>query len=272
MKVDTTTEHINLPLPEILQSSVLSTRLGLTHLPLSNPRAYYRSKVFSVTSGINPLITAAACLLTTLASLREIPYVSNVQELYQELAHEIRAFETQAQTQGYRSELILVARYILCATFDEIILNTAWGKQSEWPKHKLLTVFHNEDWGGERFFLILERLSADVALHIDVLELIYLCLSLGFIGKFALMENGLEQLNKTTENLYQAIRWQRGELKKELLIQETTPKSPEITQQEPLPLWLLAIFVFIVLSTLYFAFNFMLGNNTIQLFQQFTTL
>lgn len=246
-----------------------SLQQGLTHLPLTNPRAYYRSKVFSATTGINPLVNAAACLLTTITHLRETTYLGDVNQLSQELIHEIKAFETQAQTQNYRSELILVARYILCATLDESILMSPWGRQSDWGNYKLLSTFHSEEWGGERFFLILERLSTDYALHIDVLELIYLCLNLGFTGKFQLIHNGQIDLHKISENLYQSIRWQRGDLKKELLLEEITTEINPVTVSSPLPLWLIGIFILMIVLTLYVAFNFMLGSNTNSLYQQF---
>lgn len=249
-------------------------QIGLTHLPLTSPRGYYRTKVLNLSTGINPLVTAAATLFITCATLRESqPYVLQTHELFQELQHEIKAFETQAQTLNYRSELILVARYILCATIDEIILATPWGNQSDWHKHKLLIAFHNEDWGAERVFFILERLSADPSLHIDILELIYLCLSLGFKGKYQFIENGQAQLETAIENLYQTIRWQRGEIKKELLISKANANAMETTapvaEHEPLPLWLLLVFMLMLISTLYVIFNFMLGSSTSALFQQF---
>lgn len=252
---------------ELFHQPALVSQPGLSHRPLASPRAYYRSKKVTVHTGINPLIAAAASLITTAADLRILPDFSNAYDLYQELVHEIKAFETQAQSQGYRSEIILVARYILCTTLDEIILNTPGDKQSEWYKHKLLTTFHGEDWGGERFFLILERLSADVALHIDILELIYLCLNLGYSGKYQIIENGHTELEDLTDNLYQNIRWQRGEIKKELLLQNYLASPNE--KKTPVSLWLFVVFTLIILLTVYLIFNFMLGTNTETLYQQF---
>lgn len=251
------------------QPPIVTPRLELNHQPLTNPRAYYRSKVLSVSSGVNSLVCAAATLLTTLAYLRDVSYEIDTRELYQELSHEIRAFETQAQSLGYRSEIILVTRYILCTALDEIILSTTWGEKSTWSKHKLLNFFHGEDWGGERLFLILDRLGADVAPHIDVLELIYLCLSLGYKGKFANAEEDKSQLDHIVDELYQNIRWHRGDIKKDLfLLEETLNPSKIYNPQDNLPFWMLAVFTLIIISTLYVIFNFTLGTNTSMLYQQ----
>lgn len=252
---------------KLFHQPVLGARTDLNHVPLASPRTYYRSKKVTVTTGINPLVAAAASLLTAAADLRALPSIPNAYELYQELVHEIKAFETQSQSQSYRSEIILVARYILCTTLDEVILNTPWGKQSDWYQYKLLTTFHGEDWGGERFFLILERLSADIALHIDILELIYLCLNLGYTGKYQILENSHAELENVTDTLYQSIRWQRGEIKKDLLLQEQA--LPTVREKTPLiPLWLFLVCIFMILLSVYIIFNFMLGSNSNTLYQQ----
>lgn len=256
--------------PNFLQPRAGLPQLGLTHLPLTSPRSYYRSTLLTLNNGINPLITTAAPLLTIAAALRDNTYSFNAVELYQELTHEIKAFETQAQTSGYRSEQILVARYIICATIDEIIANTAWGKQT-WHYHKLLATFHNEESSEERFFAILERLNADIPQYIDLLELIYCCLNLGFSGKYRALDNGASQLADLTEQLYQNIRWQRGEIKKELLLSEKKITAPS-TASETMPLWLLGLLTTIILTTLYLVFNYVLGSNTNALFQQFNQI
>lgn len=59
-----------------------------------------------------------------------------------------------------------------------------WGNESEWSKISLLSSFHNETFGGEKFFQLLDRLSKNPVKHLPMLELMYLCLALGFEGKY----------------------------------------------------------------------------------------
>jgi type IV/VI secretion system ImpK/VasF family protein len=149
---------------------------------------------------------------------------------------------------------------------DETILTTTWGQQSKWHQHKLLHFFHNEDWGGERFFIILKRLCADPALHIDLLELAYICLSLGFTGQYQFVENNHTQLEKTIEHAYQCIRWQRGDIKKELLVTEETKIATHKANlntkhtEQSLSVWLLGSFTTTLIGTLYLGCNFLLGQ------------
>ena len=100
---------------------------------------------------------------------------------------EIRRFEERARAAGVANEVVLAARYALCAALDEAVLSTPWGAQSEWAQQTLLVALHREAWGGEKFFEMLDRISQDPERHIDLMELQYLCLALGFAGKYQVM-------------------------------------------------------------------------------------
>ena len=95
-------------------------------------RIYYQSKISNTALSINALIAAASplFLLSTRLSHLTILSDSNRQKLFQDLQHEIKAFENKAKAQHYRSESILIARYLLCAFLDELILFSQWGQKN----------------------------------------------------------------------------------------------------------------------------------------------
>ena len=144
--------------------------------------------------GLNPLVQAASPLLLLTAQLREHASSMDVAGLRRHALEEIRRFEEQARAAGVPNEVVLAARYALCAGLDEAVLSTPWGAQSEWAQHPLLVALHREAWGGEKFFDMLDRISQDPARHIDLMELQYLVLALGFAGKYQVQERGHEQL------------------------------------------------------------------------------
>jgi type VI secretion system protein ImpK len=63
-------------------------------------------------------------------------------------------------------------------------LNTPWGASGSWQARTLISSFHRNTDDGQQFFDILERLRKDPARFLPVIELMYLCLSLGFIGPY----------------------------------------------------------------------------------------
>ncbi len=110
---------------------------------------------------------------------------------------------------GVATEDALVARYVLCTFVDSAVLNTPWGAQSDWAGQSLLVMFHKEVSGGEKFFQILDRIAANPSRYVDLIELIYVCLALGYEGKYRLDPNGQARLAELQQSLYRVIREQR---------------------------------------------------------------
>jgi type VI secretion system protein ImpK len=169
--------------------------------------------------GLNPLVQAASPLLLLTGQLRTATSSMDVSGLRRHALEEVRRFEDQARASGIRNEIVLAARYALCAGLDEAVLSTPWGAQSEWAQHPLLVALHREAWGGEKFFEMLDRISVDPARHIDLMELQYLVLALGFSGKYQQLDRGHEQLADLQQNLYRKIQAQRGAANPELALQ-----------------------------------------------------
>jgi type VI secretion system protein ImpK len=163
-----------------------------------------------VAGGLNPLVQAATPLLLLAGRLRGTLAGPDVGTVRQHTMDEIRRFEQRAQSGGVSNEFVLAARYALAATLDEAVLSTPWGAQSEWTQQSLLVVLHRETWGGEKFFDMLERASRDVPRHIDLLELLYLCMAVGFAGRYLVRDRGHAQLAEVQRQLYQRIREHRG--------------------------------------------------------------
>ncbi len=140
--------------------------------------------------GSNPLVQAASPLLLLMGRLRTSLSHPDVGGLRRQALDQIREFEERARAAGVAPETALAARYVLCSAIDEAVLATPWGNQSEWSEQTLLITLHREAWGGEKFFDMLERICRDPSRHIDLMELQYLCLALGFAGKYQVLDRG----------------------------------------------------------------------------------
>jgi type VI secretion system protein ImpK len=108
------------------------------------------------------------------------------------------------------------ARYALCATIDDIVLSTPWGKASSWVQQSMTSIFHNEVTGGERFYEILQQMQEDLGHHEPVVELMYFCMSLGFVGRYRVMPRGSSALAELRDGVYRTIRQRRGDFETEL--------------------------------------------------------
>src|SRR3954469_7333354 len=144
--------------------------------------------------GLNPLVEAATPLLLLTAQGRGLQSPMEITGLRQHALDELRRFEDQARTAGISNQVVISARYALCAALDEAVLSTPWGSDSEWAQHPLLVTVHREAWGGEKFFEVVDRVSQDPARFIDLMELLYICLAFGFEGKFHPQDRGQDRL------------------------------------------------------------------------------
>lgn len=190
-------------------------------------------------SGLNALVRAANPLLDLVVPLRLTAQPPDLQQLRERLALAVKTFENEARSGGVDMEAIAAARYALCTLLDETIASTAWGS-GVWGTRSLLVAFHNEASGGEKVFLILQRLSQNPAANIDLLELMYLCLSLGLEGRFRVLDQGQAQLATLRERLLQLIRQQRGAVESDLSPHWRGEAVQAASPLRRVPLWVLA--------------------------------
>ncbi|MDH5446476.1 MAG: type IVB secretion system protein IcmH/DotU [Gammaproteobacteria bacterium] len=209
----------------------------------SMPGFDVQAAYFRTTTGLNPLVNAASMLIAVYEKTRHSVSHPDVAGLHQRLTNEIKSFDSRAKEQGVRPEVVLAARYSLCALLDEAVLNTPWGAESAWPQKTLLSTFHNETAGGEKFFQILDRMRQSPADNLYILELFYLCLSLGFEGKYRVIHRGKEQLDQLREELFGVIRTYRGEYERSLSPSWQGLGKIRNTLAEYVPMWVVASIV-----------------------------
>ena len=199
--------------------------------------------VFKNTSGLNPLVNAAGPLIAVYKKTRGSLNHPNIGGLHQKLNKEIREFERNLRDQGFAPEIVLAARYVICSALDEVVLNTPWGSNSAWAQRTLLSVFHNETSGGEKFFLILDRMCQSPADNIHMIEFMYILLSLGFEGKYRMMNRGRDALEQVRDELFSIIRRHRPDYERTLADHWKGLGSTNRTLTEYIPMWVIVVAV-----------------------------
>jgi type VI secretion system protein ImpK len=211
-------------------------------------------------AGTSALATAASPLLVLMSQIRGLPSHADVNGLHQQVIGRIQKFESDATAAGVSSEHAISARYALCAALDETVLSTPWGSESVWSTHTLLTTFHKETWGGEKFFQILDRLKANASANLDLMEVMYLCLALGFEGKYKIQERGQVQLATIQDDVYRLIRQVRGEAERGLSPNWRGVEDKRNPLVRYVPLWVVASVLLAVLLGVFISFRFTLAR------------
>lgn len=170
----------------------------------------------STSAGLNPLVDVASYIFSVIGKLKQIQSYKQLNKLQEELKKEVTTFQDAVKSQGYNLEYSVVCRYIICATIDDIISNTTWGGNGQWDEYSLLAAFNQDAQHQDKFFTIMERAVKEPVLYIDLMELMYLCLSMGYKGRYRATEHSQYQLEQITNNLYKHIRAHRGSFSKTL--------------------------------------------------------
>jgi len=156
----------------------------------------------------NPLLDASQPLLRALA---DMPAQLTLRHI---LEQEIKSFDKVCEKANIRRDHVLGASYCLCTALDEAAMQTTWGKGAddgmEWITNGLASQFHNDRQGGDKMYYLIGRLMTEPKEHLDLLEVIYRVLSLGFEGRLRHNADGARQHDAVRQRIYTEITAQRG--------------------------------------------------------------
>lgn len=228
-------------------------------------------------SGTNPLVAAANPLLNLVPQIRSTVHHPNPAWLREHLVVEIRQFEERAQQAGVASEAIIGARYCLCTALDEAAMQTSWaqsasGNLGTWISEGLATSFHEDRQGGDKVYLLIGRLMNSPHEHIDLLEVIYRILSLGFEGRYRYEADGQRKHETVRQRLYNEIASQRGPVSVALSPHwQPGPRSRSAPFRD-FPAWVTAAVLSLIALGLFGCFKYALSTRSADVQQRIAAI
>ena len=97
----------------------------------------------------------------------------------------------------------------------------------------------------------MERTIKEPALYIDLMELMYICLSMGYKGQYRSTEHSQYQLEQITNNLYKHIRAYRGSFSKTLSptsLKTAKPAATSAQQRNTSPFFIFIVTACIIMT------------------------
>jgi type VI secretion system protein ImpK len=150
-------------------------------------------------------------VLTAIVRLRSNRQaVSDAQSFRVHMREALKSADAEARKHGYTGDDIQSATFAVVAFLDESILNSRNPLFADWPRKPLQEELFGTHMAGEVFFQNLEKLLGRTDSHdlADLLEVYYLCLLLGFGGRYSM--GGKGELRSTIEALAAKIQRIRG--------------------------------------------------------------
>lgn len=205
----------------------------------------------SETTPINPLLECCAQLFALCAPLRSGRAGAELDAGFREQVLsgfdvlERMAFERQIPTATVQH-----AKYALCAFIDEAVMASEWPGRLEWMSRPLQLEQFGEHLAGEGFFTRLASLRQGGEPQLELLELYYVCLQLGFEGVYKM--RGLEQLMALQVDLRAQIDGYRGVADPRLAPEGAPLQGVLATVGRNLPYW---VIVSVTLAVLFFGYG-----------------
>ncbi|MBK4996072.1 DotU family type IV/VI secretion system protein [Pseudomonas sp. S37] len=154
----------------------------------------------------NPIHDIASPLLGLVIRLEGTETYDHVEQLYAHVKTMIHSMVEEVRQLEHCDEGDrVVFSYCLCCVVDEAVMATPWGRDSPWQAQSLLSAIHQETWGGEKFFSVLERVLEGPEKRYDLCVFLFWCLTLGYRGKYANQTNGDQELELWMDRLRKHI-------------------------------------------------------------------
>lgn len=188
-------------------SALITINVKRGHRLLPVPEGYYRSRLFIAPFTTNPIVTAAGPLLSFLERLNMSSSLPPIQQIRDNIAHELQAFHCQLATQKNSEEMIAFARYLISSTIDELIGKNYLRIYKEPAQFTAFTPPSEVQEGPEvYFFSLIHYLKEHPTQYLDLIELAYFCLLAGFEGINHQKADGRQTLDNLLEELFLLIQ------------------------------------------------------------------
>lgn len=157
---------------------------------------------------LNSVVNNSMSLLLLAKSISESQqYVeTEISEFRTNFINDILSISAKLSTLNkYDEQDITRFRYCLCVFIDEMVMRNPSFMDSFYSSSSLSIRFFKEPSGGNKFFGIMDKWLENPAKHRDMLEFIYVCLILGYQGKFSVEEECEQKLYLLMENIASAV-------------------------------------------------------------------
>lgn len=221
---------------------------------------------------LNPLVRTATPLLALMSRLPTLPPPTNLDGLRHRIIAALRRFQSAARAAGVSADQMRAAHFILCAAFDDIIGHTDWGHQANWSERSLIRTFHKTIEPDRGFVTLLDHMLTEPARHIGELELIAVCMALGFEGRYRVLDDGPPAFRLVRDQLYRAIAGVRGEPEAELSPDWHPAPPPRQPLTAMIPPWVAASLVGAVFAAFYVLLTLSIGGHADRVFQKLAAL
>lgn len=152
-----------------------------------------------------------------------------------QIAALLKEFEDRAIRYRHRESIIQVAKFGLASFVDETVLTQDFNLKEEWEKYPIQLEYFGEQLAGNKFYEKLDAMLRQIDVTADAVEVYYVCMLLGFKGRYAVYEQDKFQkiMQKTADALVKVGKISKVDLSPHWLVND----QPEPPKKRGMPMW-----------------------------------
>lgn len=134
---------------------------------------------------------------------------TNINKLYKEFVNKISLASDWLKDKEYSEEIIHLIQYALCLFCDERINDNSIENHAEnkvIAKNFLLHIFFGDDYADKNFYLTINELCQNPVANLEVLEVYFWCINLGFENKTNINNVSQSFKQETTAKLSRILK------------------------------------------------------------------
>lgn len=186
-------DYLDEPTVNIRQADAVSPAMDQSRplIPLENaPALKYQlqniQQLQQFSQYPNPLLNACAEALALCVSVQRMSRPDDMHRFRQGLVNAITDLKQRIAGLDYPASVADKTCFLFCIVLDEFILNCDWNEECRWENQTLLSELFGMRDGGEQFYVVVEKALSQPNLLVDMLEVIYVLLKIGFKGQYHL--------------------------------------------------------------------------------------
>ncbi|ADZ90067.1 type IVB secretion system protein IcmH/DotU [Marinomonas mediterranea] len=200
----------------------------------------------------NSILKAGSELLSLTISVKRMQCPTDMFAFRSGIKNALTDLKYKVAKLDYPPSVADKACFLFAVMLDEQILHSSWGESSGWENQTIVSELFGIKNGGEQFYVVAERALLQPVLLVDLLELIYIMLKMGFRGRYR--ANGKDQLDALMKRIEESVFAQGRSFSESerlpLLVSDIAEYPKVIKPKKPVRLWRsFASFLFLVGAT-----------------------
>jgi type VI secretion system protein ImpK len=186
------------------------------------------------------LSTLCTDIFLIVIKMRDAENLGETSALRKLIMYYLKQFEKNCSIIAVPAETIYAVKYALIAILDETVLSIPSEARNFWITNPMQLEIYGDNIAGQEFYNKLDNMAKNPDTNRDALEVFYLCLSLGYQGKYILgnAEEREEIITKLARTLVKAGNLQIDKLSPNALRMTVLKKAQGVKKNTMIPLWL----------------------------------